>query len=90
MALRKNRDSAEFSISNTGKGIPAEALPRVFDRFFRADPSHSIDVDGCGLGLSIAQWISSAHKGTIRIDSEPDKITTVTVTLPISSGGSGV
>jgi len=56
----------------------------VFDRFFRADPAHGNDVDGCGLGLSIAQWIVSAHKGTIRIDSEPDKLTTVTVTLPVA------
>ncbi len=86
MTLRKDGDSAEFSIANTGKGIPAEALPRVFDRFFRVDPAHGTDVDGCGLGLSIAQWIASAHKGTIRIDSEPDRMTTVRVTFPVLGG----
>jgi signal transduction histidine kinase len=89
MTLQKNGTSAEFSIANTGKGIPDHALPRVFDRFFRADPAHSTDVDGCGLGLSIAQWIASAHKGSIRIESEPDKMTTVRVTLPVSTGGFG-
>ncbi len=83
MALRRAGDSAEFTIANTGPGIPAEALPRVFDRFFRGDPAHGKDVDGCGLGLSIAQWIVSVHNGTIRIESVPSKLTTVTVRLPL-------
>ncbi len=83
MALRRAGDSAEFTIANTGPGIPAEALPRVFDRFFRGDPAHGKDVDGCGLGLSIAQWIVSVHKGSIQIDSVPSKLTTVTVRLPL-------
>ena len=83
MALRRAGDSAEFTIANTGPGIPAEALPRVFDRFFRGDPAHSKDIDGCGLGLSIAQWIVSVHNGTIRIKSVPSKLTTVTVRLPL-------
>ncbi len=61
---------AEFTIANTGAGIPPEILPRVFDRFFRGDPAHSQAVDGCGLGLSIAQWIVSAHNGTIKIESD--------------------
>ena len=89
MALRKEAELAEFSIANTGLGISADALPRVFDRFFRADPAHSSEVDGCGLGLSIAQWITSAHKGTIRIDSDPDRMTTVSVKFPVLSGGPG-
>jgi signal transduction histidine kinase len=83
MALRCARDSAQFTIANTGPLIPAEALPRVFDRFFRGDPAHSKDIDGCGLGLSIAQWIVSVHNGTIRIESVPSKLTTVTVRLPL-------
>jgi signal transduction histidine kinase len=84
MALRRSNGSAEFSISNTGPGIAAEALPRVFDRFFRGDSAHSNDVEGCGLGLSLAQWIVSAHNGTIQIASDPGKLTTVTLRLPIS------
>ena len=66
MSLRRAGDPAEFTIANTGAGIPPEILPRVFDRFFRGDPAHSQAVDGCGLGLSIAQWIVSAHNGSIK------------------------
>ncbi|HEY4984816.1 MAG TPA: HAMP domain-containing sensor histidine kinase, partial [Verrucomicrobiae bacterium] len=67
----------------SGPGIPPEILPRVFDRFFRGDPAHSPAVDGCGLGLSIVQWIISAHNGTIKIESAPSKTTTVMVRLPL-------
>jgi signal transduction histidine kinase len=83
MALRRSGAFAEFAITNTGPGIRSESLPRVFDRFFRADTAHSHEVDGCGLGLSIAHWIVSVHKGTIRVESVPAKLTTVTVRLPL-------
>jgi signal transduction histidine kinase len=83
MSLRRADGFAEFKIANTGAGIPADKLPRVFDRFFRGDPAHSVEVDGCGLGLSIAQWIVSAHGGKIQIASEPAKQTIVAVQLPI-------
>jgi signal transduction histidine kinase len=89
MALRRAADCAYFSISNTGPGVPAEKLPRVFDRFFRGDAAHSDIVDGCGLGLSIAQWIASAHQGMIQMVSEPSKLTTVTVRLPLLQEGKG-
>ena len=82
--------SAEFVIANTGAGIPAGSLPRVFDRFFRGDTSHSQNIEGCGLGLSIAQWIVQAHGGTVRIASEPGKLTTVTVRLPLNRSDSEV
>ena len=52
-------------------GIPAELQSRVFDRFFRGDASHNNEVEGCGLGLSIAQWVAAAHRGEIRLVSEP-------------------
>ena len=83
IALGCANGTAELTISNTGPGIAASALPRVFDRFFRGDPAHSSNVEGCGLGLSIAQWIVSAHKGIIRIESAAAKWTTVTVRLPL-------
>jgi heavy metal sensor kinase len=84
MSLRRAGDTAEFTIANSGPGIPPDVLPRVFDRFFRGDPAHSPTVDGCGLGLSIVQWIVSAHNGSVKIESVPSKITTVTVCLPIA------
>jgi len=84
MALRRVGDTAEFTIVNTGAGIAPEALPRVFDRFFRGDPAHSQGVDGCGLGLSIVKWIATAHGGTVQISSAPAKPTTVTVCLPLA------
>ena len=85
MSLRRAVNFAEFTIANTGAGIPPEVLPRVFDRFFRGDPAHSQAVEGCGLGLSIAQWIVSAHHGTIKIESDKAKPTTVAVRLPLEA-----
>lgn len=85
IALRRLKDAAEIKIANTGPGIPPEVLPRVFDPFFRGDPSYSNTVEGCGLGLSIARWIATAHGGTIAIDSQPDSQTTVTVRLPLGT-----
>jgi len=84
MNLRRVNGAAEFVIANTGSGIPAESLPRVFDRFYRGDPAHSDAVEGCGLGLSITKWIVSAHNGTIQIESAPTQLTTVTVRLPLA------
>jgi signal transduction histidine kinase len=84
IALQRNGVAAELRICNTGPGIAPAVLPRVFDRFFRGDPAHNHDVDGCGLGLNIAQWIVKAHAGDIQITSEPDRLTTVTVKLPLS------
>lgn len=83
MALRHAANHAELTVSNTGPGIPPEILPKVFDRFFRGDPAHSNNIEGCGLGLAIARWIVTAHNGVIKIDSAPAELTTVTVTLPL-------
>jgi signal transduction histidine kinase len=85
MSLQRAHNLAQFTIANTGAGIPPEVLPRVFDRFYRGDAAHSQTVDGCGLGLSIAQWIVSAHHGTIQIESLRSKLTIVTVRLPLGS-----
>jgi signal transduction histidine kinase len=88
MNLRRSGETAEFTIANTGGGIPPEILLRVFDRFFRGDPAHGSTIDGCGLGLSIAQWIVSAHGGKIQIASELSKLTIVTVQIPVCASDS--
>lgn len=83
--LHRNERFAELEIANTGAGIPAVLQPRVFDRFFRGDAAHGDAVDGCGLGLSISQWIVHAHKGVIQVASTPAKLTTVIVRLPLAA-----
>lgn len=83
LELESGRDAVEIRISNTGHGIPAEMLPRVFDPFFRGDASHSKEVEGSGLGLSIAQWIATAHGGALQISSAPGALTTTTLRLPV-------
>ena len=85
MSLQRTGEMAELTIINSGPGIPSAVLPRVFDRFYRGDPAHGHTVEGCGLGLSIAQWIASAHHGTIQITSMPNDRTIVTVRLPLDS-----
>jgi signal transduction histidine kinase len=82
ISLAQTNGLAELKIENTGAGLPPELQPRVFERMFRGDTSHSSTVEGCGLGLSIAQWIVLAHNGNIQFVSEPGKLTTVTVKLP--------
>ncbi len=85
IALRRNNGAVELTIANTGPGIAPEKLPRVFDRFYRGDPAHSGDIEGSGLGMSIAQWIVKAHGGSIQLVSDPGKLTTVTVKLSAES-----
>jgi signal transduction histidine kinase len=82
-SLRRTGEMAELKIANTGAGIPPEILPRVFDRFFRGDVAQGSTTDGCGLGLSIARWITTAHHGEIHLTSTPEKTTEVTVRLPV-------
>jgi heavy metal sensor kinase len=81
--LERKADFAEFTIANTGPGIPEAVLPRVFDRFFRGDQSHANTIEGCGLGLSIAQWIVDVHGGKIQITSASSNPTIVCVRLPV-------
>jgi two-component system, OmpR family, heavy metal sensor histidine kinase CusS len=84
LSLLARNGSAVISVSNTGPGFSSELAGRVFDRFFRGDPAHSHDVEGCGLGLSIAKGIVQAHGGDIRIVSAPNRLTTVIVELPVA------
>lgn len=82
LALLRHGASAEVLVTDTGVGILPEALPRVFDRFYRADPARGRDPGGSGLGLPIARWIVEQHGGTIALESEPGRGTTVRVRLP--------
>ncbi len=73
---------AELSVSDEGVGIPAEELSRVFERFYRVDPSRSRETGGSGLGLTIAKHLVEAHGGTIDARSEPGHGSCFTVRLP--------
>lgn len=81
LALRRRDDLIALVFTNTGPGIPPDRLARVFGRFYRGDTSHNRNIEGCGLGLSIAQWIVQSHGGTIQIASSLGE-TTVSVSFP--------
>jgi two-component system heavy metal sensor histidine kinase CusS len=77
-------DAIRIAVVDTGAGIPPEALPRVFDRFFRVDKSRSQVSGGTGLGLSIVQSIMVLHGGNAEIASQLGHGTRVTLYLPVS------
>jgi two-component system heavy metal sensor histidine kinase CusS len=81
---RSNKDVSmiRIEVSDTGVGIPPEALPRVFDRFFRVDSSRSQASGGTGLGLAIVQSIALLHGGNVEISSQPGQGTRVTLHVP--------
>lgn len=83
LSLTRNSATAEVAIHDTGIGISPDDLPRVFDRFYRADPARVRDPGGTGLGLSIARWIAEQHDGEIELESKPDRGTSVSVRLPL-------
>jgi two-component system, OmpR family, sensor kinase len=80
--LKSESSLAVLTVSDTGQGIAAENLPRVFGRFFRADQSRT-GAGNAGLGLAISKAIVEAHGGTIELASEENTGTTFTVRLPV-------
>lgn len=83
LSLTKAKRHVVFSISNSGPGIAKDDLPRVFDRFFRADRSRTYRDGSYGLGLSIAKSIVDRLGGRIRADSVENGVTTFSITLPL-------
>ena len=88
VAIKTHSEAASvfIEVSDTGVGIPPDALPRVFDRFYRVDPSRSKASGGTGLGLSIVQGIVQLHRGNVQIASRPGTGTRVTLCLPTRQG----
>ena len=82
--LGASEDSKEVTIqvTDTGIGIPESEQPKIFDRFYRVDKDRSREKGGSGLGLSIVKWIVDVHKGTITVESERGKGTSVAIHLP--------
>jgi len=86
VALRMSEDRAILTIEDTGRGIPAEHLPHIFDRFYRVPGTGTAPgpEQGLGLGLSFVAWIVRAHEGKIDVESTPGKGTTFTISLALA------
>jgi two-component system sensor histidine kinase ResE len=74
--------TVEIAVSDTGEGIPPKSLPRIFERFYRADSSMARDRGGTGLGLAIVKHLVGAMDGEVRARSRLGEGTTIELTLP--------
>lgn len=90
LAVDSDSSTVRITIRDTGAGIAADQLPRIFEKFYQADNQASAALKGTGLGLAIAKQIVEAHKGTITVDSTEGVGTTFLVTLPEVAGVSRV
>jgi two-component system phosphate regulon sensor histidine kinase PhoR len=82
--LHATESRAIIEVADTGEGIPAGELSRVFERFYRVDKARARQTGGTGLGLAIVRHVAEAHGGTVRVDSELARGSTFTVTLPVA------
>jgi len=83
LSVSIRQDTACLTVQDDGIGIPPEALPNIFDRFYRADESRARATGGTGLGLSITRWIVERHGGHIEVLSREDLGTRLTILLPV-------
>ena len=82
---RQDGSNAVIEIRDTGIGIPADEIPRLFTRFYRASSATEQAISGTGLGLAIVKSIADAHHGTIEVDSSPGVGTTMRLILPLGA-----
>ncbi len=82
LTVKPENQKAVLEVADNGIGIPAELVPRVFDRFFRADKARSREGGGAGLGLSIVKSICAAHHGQVEVSSEPGRGSRFRVEFP--------
>jgi len=78
----RRRGMALLSVSDNGVGVSPDAIPHLFERFFRADPARSHQAQGVGLGLALAKWIAERHHANIEVESRPGAGSTFTVVMP--------
>lgn len=82
LALYEEEDATVLKVSNTGRPIPAEDQGRIFDRFYRGDKARARDVEGTGLGLSLAREIARAHRGDLILEASRENETVFRLSLP--------
>jgi signal transduction histidine kinase len=82
VVARRHGSSTLMEVRDTGIGIPAHALPHVFERFYRAEPSRSKEVEGAGLGLALVEWVVKTHEGSVTVESELGKGSCFRIVLP--------
>jgi heavy metal sensor kinase len=85
--VRARGNKAILEVVDTGIGIPAGALPHIFERFFRVDKARSREIGGAGLGLAIVKSICTAHGGQVEVESAEGRGSRFTVTLPLARPG---
>jgi signal transduction histidine kinase len=82
VSLAADPRGATVAVRDTGVGIEESALPHIFERFYRADPSRNRSEGGSGLGLSIAKWIVESHRAEIQAESEAGRGSVFRVRFP--------
>jgi len=85
VSLKQGQDFLEISVEDTGRGIAAQHLPHIFDRFYRIPEADVVGKRGLGLGLNFVAWIAKAHGGKVTVKSEPNKGSRFVVTLPLKA-----
>jgi signal transduction histidine kinase len=68
LRVEREKPRVRITVSDTGRGIPPDALPHIFERFYRADPARSRNVEGTGLGLAVVRNIVRVHRGDVRAE----------------------
>ncbi|MCX7615558.1 MAG: HAMP domain-containing histidine kinase [Clostridiales bacterium] len=86
VSVSKENNLAKLTVQDDGIGIPPEDVPKIFERFYRADESRARATGGTGLGLSIAKWIAERHGGHMEVLSRNDIGTRISILLPFSDG----
>jgi heavy metal sensor kinase len=83
ITVTRNGHDAVLEVADDGIGIVPEAVPHIFERFYRADPSRANRADGAGLGLSLVKWAVDQHHGSVQVDSTPGNGTRFVVKIPL-------
>ena len=85
VALRQAGGNVEFTVRDTGTGIPADELPHVFERFHRVKGARGRTYEGSGIGLALVHELATLHGGAVRVTSEVDRGSAFTVSVPVGS-----